>query len=358
MKQVAIFFLILLLSFSCKKNESKYRYAIKDFSKLLRPHLETIVTKGYTAGYDSSEEYIEEKATNEELNKLCYSEHPILRAVAIVVALERKKGDHFDFIVSHLDDTATIAVEEGEFGIHFKKVADYMIEEAKWKTLTDREKIIDEVIFKHNDLHSAYKILPRISAKEKYYKYIRKMAVRDKWNYENQDALYALSKFKKKDDVDVIKNELRDKFYFFREYSFDIMREFQDTAFLNILDDWGRRLFVNSFCNEERYTDNSKAFINALAVYKNEKVADIFSRILDWNPKFYCRGDLNYLKNNIYNAIWDNQCDAYSTFMKIVNPFIKEQEENSFKLDPVKHHEDPNEPKITWWDRDDKRTEP
>ena len=350
---VSILFCFIILS--CKKNDSKYPYAINDFSKKLRPYLETIVTKGYTAGYNTSEDYIEENATNEELNKLCYSEHPLLRAAAIVVVLERKKGEHFDFIVSHLDDTATIAVEEGEFGIHFKKVADYMVREANWKTLADREKIIDEIIFKHNDLSSAYSILPRINAKEKYYKYIREMAVRDKWNYENEDALYGLSKFKKKDDVDLIKKELRNKFYFFKSYSFHIMREFQDTAFLNILDEWGRRRFTNNFCSEERYTDNSKDFIYALAVYKNERVADIFSRILDWNPKFYCRGDLNYLKNNIYNAIWDNQCDAYSRFMKIVNPFIKEQEENSIKLDPIPARDNnPEEPKITWWDHDDK----
>ena len=357
MKPAAIFLAILILIVSCKRNDSKYPYAIKDFSKKLRPYLETIVTKGYTAGYNSSENYIEKKATIEELNKLCYSEHPLLRAVAIVVVLEKKKGDHFDFMISHLDDTATIAVEEGEFGIHFKKVADYMIEQARWKTLADREKIIDEIIFKHNDLNSAYKILPLISAKEKYYKYIREMAVREKWDYENENALYALSKFKKKEDLTILKKELREEFYYFREYSFDLMREFQDTAFLNILDEWGRRGFVGNFCGEDRYGDNSKQFVNALAVYKNERVADIFSRILNWNPKFYCRGDLSYLKDNIYDAIWDNQCVAYSRFMKQVTAYKKEQEEHTFKLDRIQHEsKNTDEPTISWWDIEDKRT--
>ena len=41
--------------------------------------------------------------------------------------------------------------------------------------------------------------------------------------------------------------------------------------------------------------------------------------------------------------------------MKIVNPFIKEQEENSIKLDPIPARDNnPEEPKITWWDHDDK----
>lgn len=342
--------MIVILIISCKRNNSKYPYAIKDFSRELIPYLETTVTHGYV-GYDTSKNYVEKYATDKELNKLSYSEHPVLRAMALRTLLDRKKGDHYNLIISHLSDTATISVDQGEWGINYTTVADDMIENAYWNTLEDREKIIDEVLSKHNDLKSAYKILARIGPKEKYYRFIREMAVRNKWNYENENALYALSKFKKKEDVALIKKELREKFYYFRNYSLDIMREFQDTAFLNILDEWGKRRFVKNFCNEERYSDQSEAFVKALAVYQNKRVADIFSRILKWDPKFYCRGDLNYLKDNIYDAIWDNQCEAYSGFMKQVKAYKKEQEEHTlkFEIDPVYLKKDTSAQKITWW---------
>lgn len=354
MKHATAFLAILVLILSCKRNDSKYQYAIKDFSKELKPYLETIVTHGYV-GFDTSENYIKKHATDKELNKLSYSEHPVLRAIALRTLLDRRKSDPYNLIISHMDDTATISVDQGEWGIIYTTVADDMLENSYWKTLEEREKIIDEVLSKHNDLKSAYNILTRIKPKEKYYRFIREMAVRDKWDYENENALYALSKFKKKEDIALIKKELREKFYYFTDYSFDLMREFQDTAFLNILDEWGRRRFVRNFCDKEREGDNSNKFVNALAVYKNDTVADIFSRILNWNPKFYCRGDLSYLKDNIYDAIWNNQCEAYSRFMKQVTAYKKEQEEHTFKLDPIQHKgKNTDEPTISWLDTEEK----
>ena len=358
MKLATVFLAILISIASCKRNDSKYPYAIKDFSKELKPYLETIVTHGYI-GYGISENYIEKHATDKQLDKLSYSEHPVLRALALSILLDRKKGDHYHLIIRHLDDTATISVDQGEFGINYTTVADNIIENSRWKTLEEREKIIDEVLSKHNDLKSAYKILARIKPKEKYYRFIREMAVRDKWDYENENALYALSKFKKREDLALVKKELREKFYYFREYSFDLMREFQDTAFLNILDEWGKRRFANNFCNEERYGDQSEVFVKALAVYQNERVAAIFSRILKWDPKFYCRGDLSYLKDIIYDAIWENQCDAYLRFMQEVRAYIKEKEKRTVKLDPIRYKsKNTDEPTISWWDIEDKRTEP
>lgn len=347
--------LLCFIILSCKKNDSKYPYAIKDFPKSLRPYLETIVERGYVA-YAPAENYIKKRSTDNELTKLCYSEHPLLRGVALEILLYKEYIDQDSLLILHLDDTATISVEQGEFGIHYIKVADNMLDNACWKTFAERDKIIDEVLTKHNNLKSAYGILARIDPKEKHYQLIKEMAMREKWNYENENALYALSKFKKKEDINLIKEELRKNIHSFKDQSFALMREFQDTAFLNILDEWGRRRFVNDFCEELASTNLSEAFVHSLAAYKNEKVAGIFSRMLNWKPKFYCRGDINDLKNDIYDAIWNNQCEAYSGFMKDVKPNIKEQEKNSLYLDPIKR--DTTKRTISWWLYDDKRTEP
>ena len=95
MKLATIFLAILILIVSCKRNGSKYPYAINDFSKKLRPYLETIATKGYTAGYNTSEDYIEENATNEELNKLMLLRASFIESCSDCRCLREKKRRAF-----------------------------------------------------------------------------------------------------------------------------------------------------------------------------------------------------------------------------------------------------------------------
>lgn len=73
-------------------------------------------------GYDSASTFIQKHATNEELTLLGRSEHPILRTVALREMLSRTGFDHFGVIMNHLNDTATVAIDAGEWGIWFRTV--------------------------------------------------------------------------------------------------------------------------------------------------------------------------------------------------------------------------------------------
>ena len=152
--------------------------------------------------YDSS---LRNMATDKELNELILSEHPILRASAFREMLHRKSFNHFDILMNHLDDTAFVAIDEGEFGIWHRTVSDYILEEANWKTHEAKNKTIELVLTKHNYLRSAYIILLQIEPQEKYYSLIKDMATRprrlsdDGYELDFDDieyALYGLAKYK------------------------------------------------------------------------------------------------------------------------------------------------------------------
>jgi len=148
-----IFPLFLLLSFSlyisCQNDDKPY--AIKDFSNSLKPYLTKIISKGIVT-FDSSTTYLENHATDKELVKLSMSEHPILRAIALRIILERPAFDHFEVIMNHLDDTAIIMTDADEWGIWDRTVSDYVIENARWKSNAEKNKTIEQLITKNKYL--------------------------------------------------------------------------------------------------------------------------------------------------------------------------------------------------------------
>jgi hypothetical protein len=204
-KQLAFFSLIILCC-SCK-TESKYNYAIKDFRKALQPYLTRIVSEGLVHRPDSA---LAIMATDKEIVRISQSEHPVLRASAFREMLRRETFNRFDLIMNHLDDTAVVPTDAGEFGIWYRAVSDDILQQADWEDLEGEKRVIDELITKHNYLSSAYQILDRIEPEEKYYPYIKDMATRRR-NYNEfegesgyddiEHALYGLAKFKKKEDI-------------------------------------------------------------------------------------------------------------------------------------------------------------
>ena len=78
--------------------------------------------------------------TDQEVEKLSQSEHPILRVYALRQMLERESFNHFEVVMNHLDDTAYVTTDKGEFGFGFEMVSDDLLYQAGWKT--QREKNI------------------------------------------------------------------------------------------------------------------------------------------------------------------------------------------------------------------------
>lgn len=333
-----LLFLSVIISFWSCKTDKKYNYAIKDFRSSLQPHLTKMVEKGIVMYSDSA---LRNMATDEELERLGKSEHPILRAAAFREMLSRKSFKHFDIIIEHLDDTALVFTDAGEFGIWDRAVSDDILQEAEWKTKAEKSKTVDVVLTKHNYLRSAYIILPGLEPQEKYYQFIKNMATRPRRldPYEGYElgfgdieyALYGLAKFKKKEDAEVIKKRLMEYVWRLSDISFQFMAEFPDTAYFDVLQTYHRRQFYKFSGNRPHgftgYAADRAApedFIKALVVQQTDRSAKLLDTMLNRLPLQTCMPDKDYILDNIITAIWEHPCPAYTKLREKIKPKAEE----------------------------------
>ena len=285
-----------------------------------------VLAEGIITHHDSSDI---KGITDDELSQLFKSENPILRATALREMLNRSSFNSFDIVIKHLDDTAIVATDNGEFGIKFETVSDCLIGRTSWETEQARDKTIEAVLTKHNYLSSAYNILTKIEAQEKYYPYIKDMATRPRRLdrdegyelafYEIEYALYGLAKFKKKEDVQIIKDKLMKQVWELSDVSFRLMKEFPDTAYLDVLQTYHRRQFYkfsgirpHGFTGYNADRAAPEDFIEALVVQQNDRSEKLLDTILTYLPKYICMPDKENIINTVIEEIWEHPCPAYA----------------------------------------------
>jgi hypothetical protein len=334
---IQLTFTILIVSFLSCKNEESYSYAIKDFRQPLQEHLLKIVSKGIIMNYDSS---LNNMATDNELISLSQSEHPVLRASAFREILYRKSFNQFDILMNHLDDTATVLADDGEFGIWDGTVSDYILKEASWKTQAEKDKTVEQVIEKHNYLRSAYHILLQIEPQEKYYRFIKDMSTRSRrlsydgyeLNFDDIEyALYGLAKFKKPDDIKIIENQMMQNTRKLSYVSFRLMKEFPDTMYYNVLQSYHRRQFYRFSGNRrDGFTGyiadkaDPEDFIQALVMQQNQKSAKLLDTMLNRLPLQTCMPDRGNIIDGVIMEIWQHPCPAYKNLRKKIKSKAQE----------------------------------
>jgi hypothetical protein len=331
-------FIIILLSVSCKTQKGKYPYAIRDFRDTLQPLLLNIVSKNIVNYYDST---LRKTITDKELIQLSQSELPVLRGWAFREILFSESFNHIDIIMNHLDDTAIAGFDYGEFGTRYSTISDEILNYFEWEDIKIKNKVIDEVITKHNYLKSAYTILYKIEPQERYYAIIKNMATRNRnYDYENgfekgfediEIALYGLAKFKKKEDITIIKQSLLSNCWQMSASSFRLMQEFPDSSYMEVYEDFYPGKYYNThFSSIERKT----SFISSIAVYKNNRSAKIIEAILN-NPPNNCPALPPMIKQELVNAIWNNPCAAYLKLRKQIER--NKSEYKNYKAQPIYH---------------------
>jgi hypothetical protein len=355
---------LIVCLFSCKNEQGK-SYAIKDFRKSLQPFLFKIVSEGIVTYHDSSDI---KSITDEELIRLGKSENPVLRATALREMLDRSSFNPFDIVMKHLDDTTIVATDNGEFGIKFETVSDCLISRTRWETSQAKDKTIESVLTKHNYLSSAYNILTKIEAQEKYYPFIKNMATRprrlDRYQgyelgfYEIEYALYGLAKFQKKEDVQIIKNKLMKHVWELSDVSFRLMKEFPDTAYLDVLQTYHRREFYkfsgirpHGFTGYNADKVAPEDFIEALVVQQNDRSAKLLDTMLTYLPKHTCMPDKENIINAVIEQIWGHPCPAYSRLREKVKHKAEEIliGRITFHLDPIHNAVDTTKRKFYWY---------
>ncbi len=362
-KQLII--VLLVFFFYSRSNKTKYSYAINDFRGKLRPYLIKMVEEGIVMPDNSA---LQDMATDEELKRLGNSEHPILRTAAFREMLKRKSIDHLAIIIEHLDDTALVFIDAGEFGIWDRTVSDDILQEAEWKTQEAKSKTVDEVITKHNYLRSAYIILQRLEPQEKYYSFVKDMATRPRRldRHEGYEldfgdieyALYGLASFKKSGDVEIIRKKLMEHVWRLSEVSFQLMKEFPDTAYFDVLQTYHRGQFYRFSGNRPHGFSGVVAdraapedFIQALVVQKTERSARLLDTMLTYLPKYERMPDKERIIDELKRAIWEHPCTAYVKLREKIKPKIEELEKSrtSISLDAFAMPVDTTERTFRWY---------
>jgi hypothetical protein len=356
---------IIIFFLSCKNDHSLYTHAIRDTRASLRPHLTKIVSKGIVMYYDSS---LRHMATDNELLLLSHSEHPILRASAFREMLHRKSFDHFNIVMDHLDDTAVVQTDGGEFGIWSRTVSDDILQEAGWQTKEKKNKTIEKVLSRHNYLRSAYTILLQIEPEEKYYSFIKDMATRPRFLSEDgyelrfsdiEFALYGLAKFKKQGDLKIIKTQMLKQVWQLSETSFNLMKRYPDTTYFDVLQTYHRRQFYKFSGNRpggfSGYSADRAApedFIKALVIQQSDKGARLLDTILNQLALRTCMPDKESIIDNIVMEIWEHPCPAYEKLRNRIKDKAEQmlKDQISISVEPFDIPVDSTEENI-WWFR-------
>lgn len=317
-------FLLLLFVYGCSSHE-KYSLSIKDFDENLQPVLVKIVATGGLIYTDSALQFLYRNITNDQLTRLSNAEQPLLRVVAFNEMLRRPEFDHFGIIMNNLDDTANVVTDNGEFGIWFGTVSDYILDNGRWRDSIAKNKTIDEVITRHNYLRAAYKILPRLLPQERYYPFIKAMVERQRATDELIDALYALAKFRYTTDIPFIKNYLLQNTANLNETAFELMKEYQDTSYFAVFKKYYPKYFYSTL-QKDGIAGIPIAFLSTVASYKNEGSRAILTAILhrtNFSPYLI---DTSYMKVRLKEVIWSNACPAYQSLINEIAAFMKIQE--------------------------------
>lgn len=154
------------------------------------------------------------------------------------------------------------------------------------------------------------------------------------WIRDVEFALYGLAKFKKNDDIKIIKDLLMSNGWNMNEVSFKLMKEFPDTSYLEVFETYYKRNFYRNICIDKS-VDNAVHFVETIATYKNNRSAKILGAILDKKPFINCSADTSWLKERLIYAIWDNPCDAYLKLRQQITPQVREYEKNRITLSPI-----------------------
>ena len=329
MKQtIYILTLLTLTIVSCGQTE-KYPYKISDFKPELKNHIEKIIAeKALSYNPDTlAINFLNDSCTKEELVKLLDFENPLVRVRAYRAIVNRNEPDYFSILLNHLDDTTKVTWWYFDDAASDFMVSDLMIRKVvgtrNLLSQPQKDILIDMVLTKHTYLRTAEWIINNIEPKEKYYSIIKNFAQKEINNCHDLSNTYALAKFKKQEDIPLIKknfSEYTDNSSC-NNYYFQAIEVFPDTTFFPLL----IKYFNEVIKKKKQFSSTDlKYYCRAVAQYQNQKSLDILialtrketypdSWYLPHNQKYVFRAIHKY-KSPIYDSLYNKlrpQMDDY-----------------------------------------------
>ncbi|HEY8894644.1 MAG TPA: hypothetical protein VIM79_07505 [Niastella sp.] len=259
MKRIScLSFVVVIILLACKgKQEGRPsgREALKAFGlvhdtlslkALVADITKTNVLMGGAVGIDGRRpeqwdrfDLLRTKASDQELIALTDDTNAVVRCYAFQALAEKNYVDVYPIVICHLSDTATVRTINGCL-IGSKKAGDLMLDGVYSKCgqdgnrhlNTDQREVVDSLLIYGNDnrLDKRNMVLSRIEPAKRYYVGVRRLATVEK----NKEAVVALSKYRKKSDIPIIKEFLNDPHS--QKFGFAAVKNFPDPSFYPYLE--------------------------------------------------------------------------------------------------------------------------
>lgn len=253
-----IFLLIFVLSFvSC--------HAVEDIDSVLKKMRETncymgsaVSDAGETPGQYKLYEIVRDSATTGQLEKLLSDKNGVIRAYAIQALVERdEKADYDKIALDSLSDTEKI---EAMFGciVSNEMVGDIFLEMLKGRISKKTQDEIDRRLLKSKSpLIHTLELLHGDKKSAELYELTRKWALDG-----NDNAVFALAKYQKKEDYELILSlkDKKEKFLFFKACPY-ILNDSLKPFFSEYMD---------SILPSNYYGAEWRSFYKSLAMFKDD----------------------------------------------------------------------------------------
>lgn len=323
MRHIAAIFLFTFLLFSCGQPD-KYPYKTSDFRPELKKQLDKLANeKSLPSNDTTARNFLRVNCSKDELLRILNCNHPLLRIISYRTIVNRNEPDYFQILLNHLDDTAKVILIWDEDVVYNSMISDLMIEKLLYEKKMSRKQkdiLIDSVLIHFSNLENAYRMIKEIEPNERYYQVIKSKAKIKTWNVDQMWTIYALSKFKKPEDVSFLKNIFLNCKEGFYGWTFKSIENFPDSNFFPILENY---LETNFKIKEHFSYDFLKYYCRAVASFKNIKSANILASLA--KPETYAdKSYLTYNKEFIFRAIQKYNSPFYDSIYNELKPQMPE----------------------------------
>lgn len=247
MKRISFLsFAVVIILLACKGKQERSSSDTFSMRALVADIAKENVLMGAAVGIDgrrpeqwSRFEVLRAKATDQELIALTDDTNAVVRCYAFQALAEKNYVDVYPIVICHLSDTATVHTVNGCLS-GSKKAGDFMLDEV-YSTCgqdgnrhlnSNQRAVVDSLLIygNNNRLDKRNTVLSRIEPLKRYYIGVRQLATVE----NNKDAIVALSKYRKRDDIPIIKEFLNDPGS--QKLGFAAIKNFPDPSFYPYLE--------------------------------------------------------------------------------------------------------------------------
>ena len=311
---------------SCN-NDKQYSIEISDFNSPLRKHLKSLASEKKLPSDDTvAIKYIKDNCSKEELNQLLNCENPILRVIAYKTIVNKNEKDYFKVLLKHLNDTTKVTWWYYEDASGSFMVSDLLIrkaEDSRKLSKIQKNILVDSVLTKHSYLDVSNWMIKDVEPNERYYSLIKERSKLKTDRCGTQlGACYALSKFKKQEDLIFLKNIFDKLENPCEDWIFKSIEENPNEIYFSTLEKYFDKTIKKK---QQSSSEDLKYYCRAIAKYKNKNSLNLLLKILDkknypdtwyfrYNEEFVFKAIHKY-KNPIYNDLYAKLKPKMSKFV-------------------------------------------